>query len=322
MAERSRADELVAAAMRAVDEEAVSASEKAAMLMELAAGLQARPKAPSDLHAAITLYRAGIDLCEPGDRLLRARLQARLATAQIALSETGPDALLAARSALTEALPVLSADGTAAETAEAEMNLGLAAQSLAGLGAGRIQDAIAAYQRALRVFDKAAYPQEFAILQSNLAIAFLSIPVSDERSRLREALAVQAFEEALTVVTMIDHPREWAMLQNNLGNALQYAASSHPIENRLRALEAYNEALKVRSARTTPAEYANTVANKANCLSNLPDDPARPELGNPRNTRAALELYREAGQIFEALGEHDKRGSVAAAIEELQAVAA
>ena len=58
---------------------------------------------------------------------------------------------------------------------------------------------------------------------------------------------MQSFEVALKHITLIDHPREYAMLQNNLGNALQYLVSSHPVENNLRAIAAYDEALKVRN---------------------------------------------------------------------------
>jgi hypothetical protein len=96
------------------------------------------------------------------------------------------------------------------------------------------------------------------------------------------------------VVNLIDHPSEYAMLQNNLGNALQYASSSHAPENILRALEAYDEALKVRRRDSTPLEYANTIANKANCLWNLPDDPEHPERGNRANLVGAKACYVEA----------------------------
>jgi hypothetical protein len=58
----------------------------------------------------------------------------------------------------------------------------------------------------LRTFDRNKHPEEFAILQSNLATAFLSMPFTDERGKMREALAVQAFEEGLKVVNLIDHP--------------------------------------------------------------------------------------------------------------------
>ena len=103
------------------------------------------------------------------------------------------------------------------------------------------------------------------------------------------------------------------MLQNNLGNALQYASSSHAVENNLRALEAYGEALKVRTRQTTPLEYANTIANRANCLTNLPDDPANPELGNRVNLLDAKRAYAEALEIFRDHGEPEK----AAMLEEI-----
>jgi hypothetical protein len=96
------------------------------------------------------------------------------------------------------------------------------------------------------------------------------------------------------------------MLQNNLGNALQYASSSHAVENNLRALDAYDEALKVRTRETTPIEYANTIANKANCLSNLPDEFERPDAGNRGNLTQARAYYAEAREIFVSHGELDK----------------
>src|SRR5690606_2402991 len=113
-------------------------------------------------------------------------------------------------------------------------------------------------------------------------------------------------EDGLKVVNLVDHPAEYAMLQNNLGNALQYASSSHAVENNMRALEAYDEALKVRTRDAMPVAYANTIANKANCLWNLPDDPENPDAGNRQNLVTAAALYAEAREIFNAAGEQEK----------------
>lgn len=323
MAKRSRTEDQVKAALRAVEEAEASAAEKAEMLMEIAMGLQQRPQAVEDLEAALQLYDLALTLCPDDLALLAARIRARRGTALMTLPPAGPsdgyEGLEQAREAFELALATLTAEGLDEEIAEAEMNLGLALQNLAGAHKARIQDAISAYQRALRTFDRQGHPKEFAILQNNLATAFLSIPFADERSKMREALAVQAFEEGLSVVTLIDHPSEYAMLQNNLGNALQYVSSSHRVENGFRALEAYDEALKVRTARDAPGEYANTISNKANCLANLPDDVEQAEAGNSVNCVAALALYREAMAIFETLGEHDKVTTVAAAISEIEA---
>ena len=319
MTSSSRTEDQVKAALRAVEEADASVAEKAEMLMEIAMGLQQRPQAPEDLHAAVLLYDKALEVTPPAQSLLAARIRARMGTALMAIPADDGAALQRASESFETALATLVAEGQDEEIAEAEMNLGLALQSLAGIGRGRIQDAISAYQRALRTFDRQRHPKEFAILQNNLATAFLSIPFTDEKAKMREALAVQAFEEGLSVVTLVDHPAEYAMLQNNLGNALQYVSSSHRVENSLRALDAYDEALKVRTARDMPAEYANTIANKANCLANLPDDLEHPEAGNPENLTAALGLYEDARQLFQQLGEAEKAAAVQAAIEEIAA---
>ena len=319
MAEASHAAQQVNAALKAIESEAGSASEKAEMLMEIAMGLQQKPKSPDDLAAAVNLYQLAIEQAPASEVLGIARIRARLATALMAIPAQDATEMKLAKVEIETALATLTAEGSDAEIAEAEMNLGLICQTLAGWHMLPIQPAISAYQRSLRTFDKKEYPKEFAILQSNLATAFLSIPFTDEAGKLREALAVQAFEEALTVVNLVDHPSEYAMLQNNLGNALQYVSSSHRVENGYRAMEAYDEALKVRTLRDMPEEYANTIANKANCLSNLPDDPENPEAGNRDNLTAAIALLSEAHRVFIERQSGDKALAVTEAMEELRA---
>ncbi|MEM1362159.1 MAG: hypothetical protein AAGF94_10645 [Pseudomonadota bacterium] len=320
MVARSRTSDEVLAAKRSVTEADATPLEKAEMLMEMAMGIQQKPKTPDDLLAAVDLYEDALTVCGALDALLAARIRARMATALMSIPSDDMAFHVKAKEAMEVALATISAEGKDEEIAEAEMNLGLICQNLAGVGMGKIQDAISAYQRSLRVFDKTKFPAEFAILQNNLATAFLSIPFSDDSGKMREALAVQSFEEGLRVVNLIDHPTEYAMLQNNLGNALQYASSSHRIENGFRALEAYEEALKVRNETDTPGEYANTIANKANCLSNLPDDPEDPEKGNTNNLMKALGLYHEARKIFLAVGETQKAQMVGDAASEVQAL--
>jgi tetratricopeptide (TPR) repeat protein len=305
------------AAVQAVDGDAATPAEKAEMLMEIAAGLQKRPKTAEPLRHAMDLYRRALAICPAGAPLLRGRITARLGTALQSLPGGGDDALREARDCYESALPVLRASGTPPEIAELDLNLGLVQQALAPSGGARLQDAIQCYQRALRTFTRAAFPQEFAILHNNLAIAYLSMPLTDERGRMREALAVQSFEEVLKVVNLVDHPSEYAMIQNNLGNALQYASSGHSLANNLRALDAYDEALKVRNPRDTPFEYANTVANKANVWRNLPEDPAQPGCGRGPALRQARDLYREAQRLFATLGEAAHAEVVADAAAEI-----
>ena len=294
----SRVEEEVRAAINAIEGEDATAAEKAEMLMEIAMGLQSKPKSPEQLLSAVALYEKALAQCPPEQFLLHARIEARMATALQAVPGNSSEYLERARECYETARAIFKDHGTAEETAETEMNLGLVIQTLCGMHKAIITDAISAYQRSLRTFNKTKFPKEFAILQNNLATAFLSMPFTDQRSKMREALAVQSFEEGLSVVTLVDHPTEYAMLQNNLGNALQYSTSGHAVENNMRALEAYIEALKVRTLQTTPFEYANTISNKANCLLSLPDDPEFPEKGNRQNLADAISLYEEAHEVF------------------------
>ncbi len=306
-------------ALKAIEEESISAIEKVDLLIQIATGLQQKPKSPQQLHNAVTLYDKALELCPDSESLLTARTHARKGTALQAIPGDSTDYLFKAQAEFETAIPVLNQAGTAEEAAEAEMNLGLVLQSLAGMHAVPITESIKAYQRALKVFTRTAYPTEYAILHNNLATVYLSIPMSDERAKMREAMAVQSFQEALKVITLIEQPTEYAMLQNNLGNALQYASSSHAVENNLRALEAYDEALKVRTVTDTPYEYANTICNKANCLCNLPDDLENPEAGNRDRLREARAIYREACDIFTQHGDMTKVNVIKETLEGLEA---
>jgi tetratricopeptide (TPR) repeat protein len=301
-----RLNEEVRAARAAAEDPTLSAIDRADMLMEIAMGLQRSPSSIEYLGSAIELYDRALALCPPDERILWARITARRATALQAIPGEDTEHLEAARDGYRHAIRVFSEFGSPEEVAEAEMNQGLVLQALAASRRARITDAISAYQRALRTFDRDRFPREFAIIQNNLATAFLSIPFTDERGKLCEALAVQAFEEGLKIVSLVDYPIEYAMLQNNLGNALQYASSSHVLENNLRALAAYDEALKVRTRATMPLEYANTISNKANCLWNLPDDVRRRRSDGAHDLHRARAYYGEAREIFTAHGERHK----------------
>ncbi len=310
------------AALAAADDADASPEERAEMLMEIAMGLQSRPQSAQQLLDAVKLYERALTLAPGQAVLLKARIGARMGTALQALPDGSAADLERALGCFQAAIAAMQAHGKPEEVAEAELNQGLVIQALVGHGRGRITDAISAYQRALRTFTREAYAQEYAVLHNNLAICFLSMPVSDERGRMREALAVQSFEEVLKVINLIDHPSEYAMINNNLGNALQYASSSHVIENNLRALDAYDEALRVRNPRDTPLEYANTIANKANVLRNLVPDPtpALPiGIASADPLSDALALVREARDLFASHGDGHKAALMADTTSEIEA---
>lgn len=315
----SMTDSAVKAAIAAISSESATTAEKIQMLMEIATGLQKKPKTSQDLRHAIGLFDRAYQMCGLEYVLLKARAKVGKAGALQMIPDGDSQMLQEARADYEEALPILQQFATAEEVAAAQMNLGLVLQSLVPENLARISESIHFYHEALRVFTWEKYPQEYAILYNNIAIAYLSMAMSSERESLRQGLAIQSFETALKHINIIDHPREYAMLQNNLGNALQYLVSSYPVENNLRAVLAYNEALKVRNPQNTPLEYANTISNKANVLFNLPDNPEKPELGNLRNLLQAREYYQEAWQIFTENQQREQAEIVGKALEDLAA---
>lgn len=315
----SMTDSAVKAAIAAIASESATTEEKIQMLMEMALGFQKRPKTAQDLRNAVSLYYRAYQMCGEDYPLLKAKAQVGMAATLQTIPDGGTQLLQQAKVGYEESLPILQQLASKEEVAEAQMNFGLVLQSLVPFNLARITDSIQAYHEALRVFTWQDYPQEYAILYNNIAIAYLSMPLASEREYLRQGLAVQSFEVALKHITLIDHPREYAMLQNNLGNALQYLVSSHPVENNIRAIAAYDEALKVRNPRDTPLEYANTISNKANALFNLPDNPEKPEAGNLQNLLQARRYYQAAWEIFSEHQQIEQAQVVAQALREIQA---
>lgn len=282
---------------------------RAEALVEVAVDLQRQPRDPQALVDAIFLYDQAARLAADTP-LARARAIAGKGSALRRTPGAELDVLVAARAAFEEALPILRQHGEAEEVAEVEMSYGLVLQALAGAHRAPLPKAIQAYQRALRFFQQEQHPREYAILHNNLATAYLSMRMDPSRDALREALAVQSFQEALRCVSLETDPVEYAMLQNNLGNALQATRTTRPFAHLARAVAAYDEALKVRTAYDMPVEHANTLANKANALMNLPDDPRHPEQGNPHNLLQAIQLLEGARDLFAAHQLSDRAGMV------------
>lgn len=312
-------DSAVKAAIAAISDQSATAEEKIQMLIEMAQGFLKKPKNSQDVRNSLGLFYRAYEMCGEDYPLLKARTKVGIAGTLQIIPDSHSQLLVQAKESYEEALPILQQLATPVEVAETQMNLGLVLQSLVTHNLARMTDSIHAYHQALRVFTYQEYPQEYAILYNNIAIAYLSMPMASEREYLRQGLAVQSFETALQYINIIHHPREYAMLQNNLGNALQYLISSHPIDNNLRAISAYDEALKVRNSQSMPLEYANTISNKANALFNLPDNPEKPELGNPKNLLQARDYYQEAWQIFNQNQQIEQAEVVSQALQEILA---
>lgn len=201
----------------------------------------------------------------------------------------------------------------ALEPAAGELALGLAtalqelAQAAGPGGNGLLVEAVQAYHLALRWLRKQAQPERYAYAHSNLALAYLALPMATDRDKLRRGVAVQSLREALTYYTREEHPQEWASVTLNLANALQHLPTTHPVENLVEAVGMYEDLLTVRTEAVDPLGHARVLANQGTALGHLGiHDQARPKL-----------LAAEA--IFARHDDQDAVATVRAALAEIDA---
>ncbi len=128
-----------------------------------------------------------------------------------------------------------------------------------------LRRAAAALQAALAHWTEARSPQNYAMVQNNLAVVYRnlsSLDGEDARANLRAAEA--AIHEALKIYTPDVVPLDYAMTQNNLGSVYGALALLDGEDTRawLRKAEASRlEALKHRAVDRVPQDYAATQYN-------------------------------------------------------------
>ena len=122
-----------------------------------------------------------------------------------------------------------------------------------------LEIAIECYRLALEIRTRAAYPEQWAMTQMNLAIAY--------RSRIRGERAVN-LEEAITccrlaleIRTRAAYPEEWAMTQINLAVAFQHRIKGERAANLEEAIACYLLALEIYTHTAFPEKWAGTQNN-------------------------------------------------------------
>lgn len=124
-----------------------------------------------------------------------------------------------------------------------------------------LQQAVLAYQEALRYRTEDADAKKRAATQNNLGTAYWHLAQHQQPViYLRQAIA--AYSEALQFYSPDEDSVTYAMVQNNLGTAY-WNLSQHeqPVELLQRAIAAYDIALRYRTADTMPAAHAATQNN-------------------------------------------------------------
>ncbi|MGK7901013.1 MAG: tetratricopeptide repeat protein [Hormoscilla sp.] len=128
-----------------------------------------------------------------------------------------------------------------------------------GNRSGNVEIAIAGYVTGLKVFTQSAYPEKWAMTQSNLGLAYYKRIKGDKAENLEAAIS--AYHLALQVYTQSAYPYEWAMTQNDLGAIYYERIKGDKAENIEQALSAYRLALEVRTQSAFPQDWAATQYN-------------------------------------------------------------
>ncbi|MFG3816143.1 tetratricopeptide repeat protein, partial [Limnothrix redekei] len=122
-----------------------------------------------------------------------------------------------------------------------------------------LEQAIAAYERALEVYTRDSFPEQWAGIQNNLGLAYRN-RIRGKRADNLE-LAISVHERALEVYTRDAFPEQWAGIQNNLGLAYSNRIRGDRADNLEQAIAAYERALEVRTRDALPEDWATTQNN-------------------------------------------------------------
>lgn len=250
-------------------------------------------------HAAEVLA-AGVVGARAVSPVLAAQLQGQRAQ----LLPTAGAAIAAWRDA------VQLADGTLLPNLRADLTLGLALvlHESAGTERQRLVEAVNWYQEALHTgITLEERAETYALVQNNLGLAYISMPMTSAGDKIRLAVAIQSFREALKVYTRDAHPDQWSSAMLNMANALQYLPSSHPQENLIEAVNGYEALLEVRNKAFDPVGYARLLANQANALAHL-------GMSTP-----AIEKLTEARKLLSWHGEDDAAAALLEQVERINA---
>lgn len=207
-----------------------------------------------------------------------------------------------------QALTLLEASDLRLAQAELHLAAGMLVQDTAGDNRDALGAAVRHYQGALRLVDPSVAPQLFASAHTNLATAYLTMPMTDASDQLRVGIAVRSLRRALEALDADHHRAQRASVQLNLANALVYLPSQVQGDNLVEAVELYDEVLQVRDRDEDPAAYARAAANQGNALAHLGMfDQATARLHEARAIFDQLDDYDSVATVRQVLGEMAKQ---------------
>ncbi len=125
--------------------------------------------------------------------------------------------------------------------------------------ASNMEIVIAGYETVSTVFTRDAFPQDWAMTQNNLGLAYWDRILGEKAQNIENAIA--SYTQALSVRTKDALPQDWAMTQNNLGNAYWDRILGDKAQNIEMAIASYTNALEVTTRKAFPQNHAETLFN-------------------------------------------------------------
>lgn len=250
---------------------------------------------------ALAALEEGMRLAEPVLPALAALLQANAGT----IAHEHDLSADQAQTHLEAAAQALSDTDLAVSRAEVHYQLGALAQARSAARGEPLRQAMHHYHTALQLVTEESAPYLWATTQLNLAVAYLSSPMTGAGDQLRHGIATQSLRACLRVLTAQEHPDLWGTATLNLANALVYTPSTHQGDNLVEAVELYEQVLAGRSRTHDPLGRARVLANQGNVLAHLGMfEPAKAKLV-------------EARFLFEEQLDHDGVMTVRSVLDEI-----
>ncbi|WP_414530921.1 tetratricopeptide repeat protein [Nodularia chucula] len=157
-----------------------------------------------------------------------------------------------------------------------------------------LEQAITAFQAALRVYTREDFPEDWAGLQNNLATAYSDY--FDEVSFNKEEnleLAILCCKNALQVYLRDTYPEDWAMVLSNLGAAYRTRIKGNPTENLKKAICCYESAVEEHTYEDFPEDWAGLQNNLGNAYRELFEGNREENLERSIfHLKAALKVYK------------------------------
>ncbi|MEE8393119.1 MAG: cyclic nucleotide-binding domain-containing protein [Rhodospirillales bacterium] len=139
-------------------------------------------------------------------------------------------------------------------------------------------NAVEAYQAALKHQPREDHPFEWAVNSKNLGEVLLALAEINNDTEMLES-AADALSETLKVISRLDAPRLWASAQNSLGLALyRLDLRAGDTEVLKHSLASFQEALKVYTRADSPLLWAEVMSNFAQAAQVLGKQLRNPEV--------------------------------------------